>query len=240
MNFNRFARREVTKAARAAEYWASEIDEYDLPDPKSGSGHRAKREPWKWSMDSHFKTARELASPEKKPPPKILKPTSVDVKPVPFAFGKPDEKPSEQGIGAFTNASSSSLAFMKTLGLPGQGSAGSGASSPLASPNLNAGSNGFAFGSARSLPTANGGRSPLLPSAPLGGSANGKSPLVGGFQSNAAGGLAAMKSLGLPSPAAAAAEGALGGGAKPKLAQGTKRLGMGRPQPWGAKKTKEG
>ncbi|RXK35890.1 hypothetical protein M231_06854 [Tremella mesenterica] len=232
--FNRFARREVTKAARAAEYWASDQDDYALPDQISSKStsnpHRRSHEPWRAS-DEGFKTSREamVPSPEKKPP-KIVQPTRVDMPTVlPFTFGEPDLKPTEQSLGAFTNASSSSLSFMRNLGLPGE--TGSIPSSPVSSPHL--GPNGFDMG-LKARQTV---------------------PGVGGFQSASAGGLAAMKNLGLPAPQSGGGFNGMGsrgvGGIKSggagtgqglgqgvKLAQGTKRLGMGRPAPWGSKKSR--
>lgn len=59
------------------------------------------------------------------------------------------------------------------------------------------------------------------------------SAVGGGFQASAAAGLAGMKGLGMPD-----LPGAAGGGGEVLLAKGKKRLGMGRPQPWGAKKTR--
>lgn len=61
-----------------------------------------------------------------------------------------------------------------------------------------------------------------------------KGAAFGGFQASAAAGLAGMKGLGMPDLPGAAG----GGGEVAPLARGTKRLGMGRPQPWGAKKAR--
>jgi DNA helicase-2/ATP-dependent DNA helicase PcrA len=202
-NFNRFARREVTKAARAAEYWADDVDEYALPgmpgvDPNRapGSGFVSARDRMKQPGSA------EPRSP--KPPPVILKSRNHQFpEPLPFTFNAPAEaKRPGADLGMFTSSSSSSLAMMKGLGLPG--STGSNGSSPLASPNPD--------------------RSP-------------KPPEIASFQSAANSSLSALKGLGLPDlPTGGLPTGGTGQGQGVQLAKGTKRLGMGRPAPWGTKR----
>jgi DNA helicase-2/ATP-dependent DNA helicase PcrA len=199
-NFNRFARREVTKAARAAEYWADDVDEYALPGMPGVDPNRA---------PAGFVSARdrmkqpggvEPRSP--KPPPVILKSRNHQFpEPLPFTFNAPAEaKRPGADLGMFTSSSSSSLAMMKGLGLPGStGSTGSNGVSPLASPNPD--------------------------SSP-------KPPEIAAFQSAANSSLSALKGLGLPD----LPTGGTGQGQGVQLAKGTKRLGMGRPAPWGTKR----
>jgi DNA helicase-2/ATP-dependent DNA helicase PcrA len=179
-NFNRFARREITKATRAAEYWASEHDEYALPGMSGTStGFQSARAGMPRPRDRDRDRDREPTSPAK-PPPKPIKSRHVDIPaPLPFTFGRPDPKKSEAGLGSFTNASNSFLSNLDSLGV-GPIDEGEG-SSPFASPSL-------------------------------GGSPN----LFAGDR--------------LPTPAG------LPGGGRVELAKGKKRLGMGRPAPWGAKR----
>ena len=178
--FNRFARRENTKAARAAEYWASNCDEYALPHssdaPRSFTSARAANRPYQHNPSSPKPPA---------PPPARLAPSNHKLpEPLPFTFGANDHKRPDTDLGMFTNSSSSSLAMMKSLGLPGDESPAS---------------------------------SPILPS-------------VAGFQSAATDSMSGWKNLGPPDVGEKPLEAAV------SLAKGTKRLGMGRPAPWGAKK----
>lgn len=234
--FNRFARREVTKATRAAEYWSSEADEYALPGMANVSG------------TSGFKSARQMAGShtdrdqrdrdrnrmsqpvnvkrEVKPPPVLLKSNHHFPELPKFSFNAPETEKKDPTLGSWTSASSSSLAMMKNLGLPGEGEGSTGSLSPRfsaggSSPVLGSPRGGGGFGAAIALPS---------PGGSLG---------LGGFQAKAAGGLAALKGLGLPD-AGATVNGVGGsGGAGAKLAQGTKRLGMGRPAAWGSGNAKK-
>ena len=183
-NFNRFARREITKATRAAEYWASDHDEYALPGtsiPTSGtSGFQSARmgmprpSPRDRERDRDRDRDREGPISPAKPPPKPIKSRHVDIPaPLPFTFGKPDPEKSSAGLGSFTNASNNFLSNLDSLGV---GPLGDDGESPFTSPALGPDVDKLA--------------------APLG----------------------------LPS------------GGRVELAKGKKRLGMGRPAPWGAKR----
>lgn len=150
-------------------------------------------------------------SPSSKPPAVLLQSRNHHFPEMPkFSFN--NEKDTNQGrdagLGSFTNASTSSLAMMKNLGLPGN-------ASPMGSGS----------------PRLGGGSSPMLPPANIGA---GGGMAFGGFQASAAAGLAGMKGLGIPDLPGSGAS----GGGDVTLAKGTKRLGMGRPQPWGAKKAR--
>lgn len=202
-NFNRFARREVTKAARAADYWASEHDEYALPDGKS-NGFRP---------SSHgFAPARAFNKPKQQPqaeakPPPVKGPPREHNLPeaLPFTFNlDPALARPASDIGGFANASHSSLAMMKNLGLP---DSSPGNSSPITSPGML--------------------NSPKLPG-------------LGSFQDSAKGAMDDWKSLGPPDLGSGSGLGLGGGGTGVKLGGGSKRLGMGRPVPWGAKKARQG
>ncbi|KAI9632622.1 P-loop containing nucleoside triphosphate hydrolase protein [Dioszegia hungarica] len=217
-SFNRFARREVTKATRAAEYWNSEADEYALPGQKgfasalhASNAQRDRTGGGGSDRDRMLQPNNIVRSP--KPPPVLLPSRNHQFPEMPkFSFNvdKDDGRGKDAGLGSFTNASTSSLAMMKNLGLPG--GSGSGGSSPMG-----AGGSG-----ATSPALGSSARFPGLGSA-----------VGGGFQASAAAGLAGMKGLGMPD-----LPGAAGGGGEVLLAKGKKRLGMGRPQPWGAKKTR--
>lgn len=192
-NFNRFARREVTKATRAAEYWASEADDYALPGQRGfTSAGRLERE----HRDRMNQPNNVTRSPK---PQAVLLPSKNHQFPeMPkFSFNNPVESAKQAGLGSFTNASTSSLAMMKNLGLPSPDPSNIGTASPRSA----------------------GGSSPML--GPTG---------ANGFQASAAAGLAGMKGLGIPDLP--------GAGGEVKLVQGKKRLGMGRPQPWGVKKAR--
>ncbi|KAK4688393.1 ATP-dependent DNA helicase UvrD/PcrA, partial [Tremellales sp. Uapishka_1] len=187
---NRFARRENTKAARAAEYWSSDFDEYALPDTSTGA--TSSNRPFK-PPKTGFVSARTAitsqskpSSPARPPPPPIKSANRDFPAPLPFTFGLNEAPKAEAGIGLFTNSSSSSLAMMKNLGLPAS------TSSPASSPNPNT--------------------SPALPG-------------VSSFQSTSSNSISSWKNLG---PAETTQP----------LVKGTKRLGMGRPAPWGAKKAR--
>ena len=179
-NFNRFARREITKATRAAEYWASDHDEYALPGtsiPTSiNSGFQSARmgmaRPHHRDRDRDRERDRDRDEPVSpaKPPPKPIKSRHVDIPaPLPFTFGKPDAEKSSAGLGSFTNANNSFLSNLDSLGV---GPLGDDGESPFTSPALDV-SDRFT--------------APALPG-------------------------------------------------RVQLAKGKKRLGMGRPAPWGAKR----
>lgn len=189
-NFNRFARREITKATRAAEYWASEHDEYALP---GSSGFQSARAGMPRPRDRERDRERDGPTSPAKPPPKPIKSRHVDIPaPLPFTFGKPDAKKSEAGLGSFTNASNNFLSNLDSLGV--------GIPDDLPPDDLGLG--------------AGAGSSPFASPA-LGGSPN----FFGGDRLGGAGASSALPS-----------------GGRVELAKGTKRLGMGRPAPWGAKR----
>ncbi|KAK8861601.1 hypothetical protein IAR55_002424 [Kwoniella newhampshirensis] len=202
---NRFARREVTKATRAAEYWASDADEYALPGTKGSSSSN----PYTAAVNSGFKSARmglssnpsSASAPRSAPPKKDHVPIRSANRNIPealpFTFGQPDPVRTDADLGSFTSGNSASLAMMATLGLPPE-LAGGGSVSGGSSPFM-------------------GGSSPRL----------GSSPALGGGTR-----LPAVPGIGRSSNA--------GVGVNGGLTRGSKRLGMGRPAPWGAKKAREG
>ena len=277
--FNRFARREVTKAARAAEYWASESDDYALPG--QGSAPR-----------SAFQTARNYANVDRgerdrmsqpvnvkretKPPPVILPSRNHHFPELPkFTLGGQEAVKKEQDLGGWTSASSSSLAMMKSLGLPGEGLAGvglgtgaggSGGSSPRMGGSPRPGSNstsprGLAAGrlSGMAMPSRIGRPGLASPGLTAGGgglgllganSAGTGTSSTAAFQARAVSSLDALKGIGLPeagptvqqlpkTSAGFSVDGnVVNGQPDGALARGKKRLGMGRPAPWGAKRAK--
>ncbi|WWC87908.1 uncharacterized protein L201_002808 [Kwoniella dendrophila CBS 6074] len=215
---NRFARREVTKATRAAEYWASEQDEYALPD-----------NPYATSVQSGFTSAKMGLgkSTSKQPGPntgtirneipkkdrEVVKIKSANKnipEPLPFTFGQPDPVKVDTDISSFQKGGTDSLSFMANLGLlpPDQ--------PPIVGNTNNSKSSTNARGNNRSSPFL-GGSSPRLGSSPALGN-NLKLPSASGLTSTA-----------------------IGGSSGSNLNKGTKRLGMGRPAAWGAnKKAREG
>ncbi|WVQ79155.1 hypothetical protein IAT38_001251 [Cryptococcus sp. DSM 104549] len=177
MKPNRFARRDVTKATRAAEYWASDADEYALPGSQAagGAGARPGSQPQSQPYNTGFMSARTsagLARPpgqpgQPRPPPPPVKSANTNMPaPLPFTFGEKDEGSKEAGLGTFMSGGDKSLAMMAGLG--------------------------------------------VMPGGPPAGTGPG---------------------------AAGAGAGGAGGGAP--TSRGTKRLGMGRPAPWGAKKPRD-
>ncbi|WVN90725.1 uncharacterized protein L203_105967 [Cryptococcus depauperatus CBS 7841] len=115
---NGLARRNVTKATRAAENWASEVVRYTLPDLHVSE-----------SSSSGFTTARSVGMTRLPPPPLMptqIKPPPLPVKsanknipaPVPFTFNTQEEKRRKASLGSFMNEGSSNLAMMSGLGLP--------------------------------------------------------------------------------------------------------------------------
>ncbi|WVR03792.1 hypothetical protein IAU60_000787 [Kwoniella sp. DSM 27419] len=210
---NRFARREVTKATRAAEYWASESDEYALPSASN---------PYAASAGSGFTSARKLGlgkpsrnpgpnssrseAPEKKEPVKIKSANKNIPAPIPFTFGQPDPTRPDADLGTFTSGSNASLAMMATLGLP---------------PDLP----GFAASSSGPL----GGSSSLQGSGDSNdrnSSKREKQPVAKSLLSNVS-----------PRTAASAtASSRVQDSSLPNLNVGVKRLGMGRPSMRGFEK----
>ncbi|KAK6907367.1 hypothetical protein I203_101361 [Kwoniella mangroviensis CBS 8507] len=223
---NRFARREVTKATRAAEYWASDMDEYALPSDFNNS----KTNPYASTVQSGFTSARmglssASSSMKSRQPgpgsgskrePKIEK-EIVKIKSanknipelLPFTFGQPDPIKSDTDINSLQKGGMDSLSFMANLGLPPD----TGLTIPPKSNGTGGGRSSPFLGSA-------GGSSPKLGSSPALGDGT-KLPAVPG--SSLINGLNRGSGV--------------GGG----INRGTKRLGMGRPAPWGAsKKSREG
>ncbi|OCF43356.1 DNA helicase II/ATP-dependent DNA helicase PcrA [Kwoniella heveanensis CBS 569] len=241
---NRFARREVTKATRAAEYWASDADEYALPGAAGGGSASGSSNPYAASManSSGFTSARMgLAAPKsrqpgpnsnrseaplKKEPVKIKSANKNIPELLPFTFGQPDPVRSEASIGSFTSGNSASLAMMATLGLP---------------PDLPPGA-----GSANGRAQSNKGSSPFTGSSPRLGGGSSPAPGAGAGVAKPNGGGVRLPAVpGLVSTAARTGAGTGSGGtgvpgANGLVSRGTKRLGMGRPAPWGAKKAREG
>ncbi len=219
------------KEARASEYWASESDDYALPDTETGQYkrgrnqniehpdlqqpaftsaraavvHSPKYKRGKTARQYEEKTAED--SPPRPPPGTVIRSSKLEYpEPLPFSFnGQPVTKKEEPAELDFKRAHASSLNLMKTLGLP----------SPAA----------FSSGAA---------------AAPLRSGLN-------SFQQSSNSSLAFMKDLGLPDPQSATtasrtnlprpagpAAGVPGG---PRPGSTTKRLGMGRaPAPWGSTK----
>ena len=216
----------MTKATRAAEYWASDLDEYALPDAKlanknvTGFTSARAAQSARDRMSKPYNTGSNAAP--RSPPKPVLKLPQRDHRlpePMPFSFGAPEDKKTEAGLGLFTNASSSGLALMKSLGLPGEDD--SPATSPgVKSPGLGGsplfGGDSSAFPSKIALPSG--------PRPPMSAGGARSSMLGNGFGTGDA-----WKSLAQPSVQAEAS------GSIP-LAKGTARLGMGRPAPWGSKR----
>ncbi|KIR97562.1 DNA helicase II/ATP-dependent DNA helicase PcrA [Cryptococcus deuterogattii 2001/935-1] len=166
---NRFARRDISKATRAAEYWASDVDEYALP---SDSFAPSPSSPYTTGFTritsglSRPPTTLPIA-PQKKPPPPPVKSANRYIPPtMPFTFNTKEEKKEETSLDSLMSGGNKSLEMMAGLGLPAD-----------------------------------------LPPNPVGPSAS------------AGGGLVGRGSL--------------------ELARGKRRLGMGRPAPWGSKKPRE-
>jgi hypothetical protein len=249
--FNRFARREVTKAARAAEYWSSEFDEYALPDSSAGGDTNGFRSARGTMANGHSRMGKPYPtkSGAERPvaPPVIkLEPTKHDLPdPLPFTFNIPRAGPPKADIGGFTETSNSSLALMKSLGVLEDDDVPlipSGGSSPARA----SGGLGVRKGGKARMGGGLGGSSPLLGSV---------SPVVAGigFEGRGKADVDEWKNLGLDANELGlglglgtelSRDGAVGlqrngvGGDVP-LARGTKRLGMGRPAAWGSKKARQ-
>ncbi|WVW80167.1 hypothetical protein I302_102144 [Kwoniella bestiolae CBS 10118] len=224
---NRFARREVTKATRAAEYWASDTDEYALPSDGNG-----KSNPYASAVQSGFTSARMGLSSSgsgksRQPAPgtgsvrepkmerEVVKIKSAnknmpDI--LPFTFGQPDPVKKDTSIGSLQKGGMDSLSLMASLGLPPD----TGLTIPPNGGNSRHGSKD------RSSPFM--GSSPRL----------GSSPMLGGGMK--------LPSVPVSSLSNGIGRGGAGTGAGAGgLNRGTKRLGMGRPAPWGSgKKPREG
>ncbi|WWC60335.1 uncharacterized protein I303_102906 [Kwoniella dejecticola CBS 10117] len=256
---NRFARREVTKATRAAEYWASETDEYALPD-SNGNGSGSGSNPYAHPVKSGFTSARmglgsslgsaAVAAKSRQPAPgsgtirdrdrdeKAKQKEVVKIKSanknipdlVPFTFGTPDPVKVDTDISSFQKGGQNALDFMATLGLPPD--------PPLIYPNANPNANGN--GNRRSSPFLGPGSatsgSPKLGSSPLlAGAGNGSGMRLPAVPSTLSRGLSASSSSARPAKTTTTTTTTNGGPTR-----GTKRLGMGRPAPYGTKRTKEG
>ncbi|KAL0252323.1 hypothetical protein I308_101712 [Cryptococcus tetragattii IND107] len=166
---NRFARRDISKATRAAEYWASDVDEYALP---SDSFTPSPSSPYTTSFTRinsglpRPPTALPVATQKKAPPPPVKSANRYIPPTMPFTFNTKEEKKEETSLDSLMTGGNKSLEMMAGLGLPAD-----------------------------------------LP------------PISVGPSASAGGGLAGRGSL--------------------ELARGKKRLGMGRPTPWGNKKPRE-
>ncbi|KAL1411641.1 ATP-dependent DNA helicase srs2 [Vanrija albida] len=189
---NRFARREgPSGAARASDYWKSEHDDYAMPGQK---GYSSKSHGPSDSRPGfmYLSSARSLgpqAPGVVKPPPQKIQSSNRDLPgALPFTFMTDTSSRPAASLTSFTSGSSSSLAAMKSLGLP-----------------------------ANPTPTPQASR---------------PQPSVASFQSASSASLTALKTLGVPEPPK------VPDGSKVPLARGVKRLGMGRPAPWGSKKPK--
>ncbi|ADV20750.1 DNA helicase II/ATP-dependent DNA helicase PcrA [Cryptococcus gattii E566] len=89
---NRFARRDISKATRAAEYWASDVDEPPTTLP---------------------------IAPQKKPPPPPVKSANRYIPPtMPFTFNTKEEKKEETSLDSLMSGGNKSLEMMAGLGLP--------------------------------------------------------------------------------------------------------------------------
>ncbi|WRT65720.1 uncharacterized protein IL334_002668 [Kwoniella shivajii] len=247
---NRFARREVTKATRAAEYWASESDEYALPGNAKSDGNG--ENPYAASMVSGFTSARMGLNSKSKQPSKSN--STRNEKPIkevikiksanknipdllPFTFGQPDPIRSDADLGSFQKGGNAALAFMATLGLPPD-SAPSPSSSSAGGTAIGIGSRGHKgsspfMGNGNGTGNGNGNNSsPILGNSPS--LLPSRLPIVPGSGSGS--------NLSSSSRERGAGSIALGGNSTNSngLNRGTKRLGMGRPAPWGAKRPREG
>ncbi|WOO80687.1 ATP-dependent DNA helicase srs2 [Vanrija pseudolonga] len=188
---NRFARREgPSGAARASDYWKSEHDDYAMP---GQTGYSSKNYGPSDSRPGfmYLSSARSLgpqAPGTQKPPPQKIQSSNRDLPgALPFTFMTETARPAAS-LTSFTSGSSSSLAAMKSLGLPSNPTPATSASRPQ--------------------------------------------PTVSSFQSASSASLSALKTLGVPELPNVADS------SKVPLARGVKRLGMGRPAPWGSKKPK--
>jgi len=117
--FNRFARRDVTKAARAADYWASEADEYDLTSAASGAGFSSAR-----TQNPNSTGASRMSKPYAAPggvrsPPKPVVKFQTNHKlpsAMPFTFNAPPQKKPGTELNDITSNSKDLLADMLSLG----------------------------------------------------------------------------------------------------------------------------
>jgi hypothetical protein len=231
------------KEKRASDYWASEQDEYDLPDQETGTVRRAAGVPPEERSDpklSGFASARlamgrpsktsrygkepeEMPiveeSPPRPPPGTRLQATKLEYpEPLPFNFG--GSSSSTPGIEPaalnFERAHQSSLNLMKSLGLPSPQASSSKPIAPRRGPGLEtfqqSSTSALAFmknlGAADEPPAASRPRTDPLKTAE--GSSSYAIPSLSDGVANTV---------------------------RPSVG-GTKRLGMGRPAPWGSKKPK--
>nr|KIR86884.1 DNA helicase II/ATP-dependent DNA helicase PcrA [Cryptococcus tetragattii IND107] len=89
---NRFARRDISKATRAAEYWASDVDEPP--------------------------TALPVATQKKAPPPPVKSANRYIPPTMPFTFNTKEEKKEETSLDSLMTGGNKSLEMMAGLGLP--------------------------------------------------------------------------------------------------------------------------
>ncbi|WVQ74660.1 hypothetical protein IAR50_004262 [Cryptococcus sp. DSM 104548] len=111
---NRFARREVTKATRGAEYWASDTDEYALPGSAGSSiaGFQSAR-------SSMSQSRPPFPSEPKKPPPQPVNNLSANKNlptALPFTFNTAPQQSAEASLGTFMKGSNKGLEMMAGLG----------------------------------------------------------------------------------------------------------------------------
>jgi hypothetical protein len=138
-----------------------------------------------------------------------LEPTRHDAAPIPFTFNEPRNGKPKVDIGGFAESSNSSLSLMKSLG-------------------------GLEDDE---LPLLSGGSSPVpMPLSPVPVKVK-KKEAGKGFVGRGKADLDGWKGLGLDLPDDELGVGDKGAG-EVKLATGKKRLGMGRPAPWGAKRAR--
>jgi len=115
--FNRFARRDVTKAARAADYWASEADEYDLSSVAAGFTSARTHNP---GGSGSSRMSKPYANPGgvRSPPKPVVKFQTKHNLPsaIPFTFNSPALKKPGTELNDITSNSKDLLADMLSLG----------------------------------------------------------------------------------------------------------------------------
>lgn len=168
----------MTKAARAAEYWASEQDDYALPDMSTGftsarsvSNSHGPRPSHAGSTSSRLPKPYQMGfgTPRSPPKPVVKLPQREHdlPAPLPFSFNNPDagKKKEEASLGLFEKGNMDFLSDLKSLGTsdttPGAPARG-GASNGLGLPRLNSGigasvpsrlANGASVGGGQKKPT---------------------------------------------------------------------------------------
>lgn len=105
----RFARRDGHGSnTRGFDYWASDVDDYK-PGPGGTAG----------TFTSARAFAPKTAPAQPKPPVVKLASSNRNLPaPLPFSFNGHSESRPDASLNSFTSSSSSSLAFMKNLGIP--------------------------------------------------------------------------------------------------------------------------